>query len=177
MVISGENIIKKVFCLILLVFSSFNIQALEQDIDQPLERQDLFVSTFFESIGYSFSTIAYGGGLSIGSGSRTAIGMRLFYAVNPEDFIFVEMLFLLRYYILESQPTTGPFLQFIAGPVIYAYETPELSGFGNISAGLSAGWRFPFGDRFFVEPAVRVGYPYIAGVGVFLGVKQIAGSR
>ncbi|MDR3021022.1 MAG: hypothetical protein LBU66_09020 [Treponema sp.] len=168
-------------CVFLFILITINIRALDgstpvsgvQDVEHIVENikdeEAFFIASFAETIGYSYDTIAYGGGLSFMSGGGTAIGFRLLYAVNPEDYIFIEILFLLRYYFFDSQANTGPFIQFNGGPVIYAYETPELTGYGNISAGLSAGWRFLLGKNFFIEPAVRAGYPYIAGAGVSFG--------
>ena len=136
------------------------------------ERQELFfVAPLVETIGYSDKTLAFGGGLSIGSGSGTAFGMRLLLAANPENFTFVEILFFMRLYIFGTNADTGPFVQINGGPVMYSDGRPEHSGFGNISAGLSGGWRFPLGESFFIEPAARVGFPYIAGIGVSSGYR------
>jgi hypothetical protein len=44
-------------------------------------------------------------------------------------------------------------------------------GAGRLSAGLSAGWRFPLGTRWYLEPALRAGYPYIAGAELSAGFR------
>jgi outer membrane protein OmpA-like peptidoglycan-associated protein len=60
-----------------------------------------------------------------------------------------------------------------AGSAVYLergyQENPEV--FPAFSGGLSAGWRFNLGGNWYVEPAARVGYPYIWGFGVTAGIK------
>ena len=180
-VFSGYSQFAKPLILICSFFIVFTFPAhaqdeeqyIEQFIEQPaLERREVFfIAPLAEAIGYSYTSIAYGGGLAIGSGSGTAVGLRFLYATDPENYIFMEILFFLRFYFLGSEASTGPFLQFNGGPVIYADSVPELSGYGGISAGLNAGWRLPIGRNFFIEPAVRVGYPYIVGGGISSGLR------
>jgi hypothetical protein len=154
-----------VFCTFLLIFSS-------PIFAQNTEKQELFfIAPLFETIGYSDESTAFGGGLTIGTGSGIAFGMRLLYALNPEDFTFVEILFFLRYYFFGSGANTGPFVQLNTGPVLYIDNITNLKGYGNISAGLTAGWRFSLGNRFFLEPAARFGFPYLAGAGVSAGFR------
>jgi hypothetical protein len=135
------------------------------------EREDFFIAPLTEVIGYSFDTIAYGTGLCIGYGSGNTIGIRLLYAGNPEKFIFMEVLFFLRLYLSRSGVARGFFIQLNSGPVIYAHGRPERTGYGNISAGFSAGWRFFLGKQWFIEPAVRAGFPYVAGGGISAGLR------
>jgi hypothetical protein len=42
---------------------------------------------------------------------------------------------------------------------------------GTISIGLGVGWRFLLGNLFFIEPAIRGGFPYIVGAGLSAGVR------
>ena len=130
-----------------------------------------FIAPLAEAVGYSYDSVAYGGGLSIGAGTGAAIGIKLLCFTDPEHFVFMELLFFLRFYFFGSEASTGPFIQFIGGPVIYADNSLELSGYGNISAGLGAGWRIPLGETFYIEPAVRAGYPYIFGGGISAGFR------
>jgi hypothetical protein len=37
-------------------------------------------------------------------------------------------------------------------------------------AGLSAGWRFPLGTRWYIEPVISGGYPHIIGGGIYGGI-------
>ena len=134
--------------------------------------EDFFFAPRGEVTGYGTNGYAYGGGLMIGAGTGGALGLSLLYAVDDNNFIFMEMLFFLRGYIFGANAFSGPFLQLSAGPVIYADTNPEITSYGNISAGLTTGWRFLLGRHFFLEPAVRIGYPYLAGAGLALGVRR-----
>ena len=136
------------------------------------QKQDFFIAPVAEISGYGWSGTSYGGGLMIGAGTGGALGLSLHYAVDAENFIFMEMLFFLRLYIYGKNAFSGPFLQLGTGPVIYADSKPEISGYGNFSAGLTTGWRFLLGRVLFIEPAFRLGYPYLAGVSTAIGVRR-----
>jgi len=155
-----------VFCLMLLMTGFVFAQGEEEPV-----RQAFFASALAETIGYSRESAAFGGGLALGWGTGSAFGVRFLFAADPESFFFMEFLFFMRFYIQGSDYNTGPFAQFNAGPVLYSLDKPERSGYGQLSAGLTAGWRFPFGQFWFVEPALRVGYPYIWGGGVCAGFR------
>ena len=78
--------IKCCWLAIILIIASLPIFAQNT---QPERQERIFSSPLFETIGYSDDSIAYGGGFAIGTGSGTAFGLRLFYAVNPENFAFL----------------------------------------------------------------------------------------
>jgi hypothetical protein len=129
---------------------------------------DFFIAPLTEVIGYSSKGLAIGGGFALGAGDGVAIGLRLLYAIDTESVSTLELAVFLRFYLLGSGVHTGPFVQVISGADIHARENDwSLSArAGAFSAGLAAGWRFLLGNRWYIEPVVRVGYPYIAGVGV-----------
>ena len=165
---------------LLLVFPVFaqNMSAEEPSANAAApvtaSKQELFfIAPLVEVAGYSYDSVAYGGGLAIGAGSGTAIGIKLLYFTDPKDFVFMELLVFLRFYFFGKQASTGPFIQLIGGPVIYADSNPNPSSYsyGNFSAGLGVGWRIPLGTRFYLEPAIRAGYPYIFGGGVSAGFR------
>jgi hypothetical protein len=79
-------------------------------------------------------------------------------------------------YFFSLDANNGPFIQASGGPIIYSDTRPEISGYGNISAGLSTGWRFLLGKHFFIEPVIRIGYPYLIGGGVSTGFRT-GGSK
>ena len=135
--------------------------------------EDFFIAPRAEALMYSQSSVSAGGGITIGYGTGAAIGFSLIYAVDPQKYGIVEMLFFLRYYLARSMPSQGPFLQVNAGPVLFTSDTIKTAGegIGTISAGLGAGWRFPLGKHWFLEPAIRAGYPYIGGAAVSAGLK------
>ena len=135
--------------------------------------EDFFIAPQAETLMYSPDSISTGGGFTIGYGSGIAMGLRMLFAVDPHSYGIVEMLFFLRLYLAGSWANTGPFVQINGGPVLFTSETIRTvrKGIGTISAGISAGWRIPLGKYWFLEPAIRSGYPYIAGAGVSGGLR------
>ena len=137
------------------------------------QREDFFIAPFGEISGYGWDgNNAIGGGLMIGAGTGGALGLSVSYAVDAESSIFLELLFFLRVYIFGADAISGPFLQLSAGPVIYAYTSPQITNYGNISAGITTGWRFLLGRHFFIEPAFRIGFPYLAAASMAVGVRR-----
>jgi hypothetical protein len=138
----------------------------------------MWVCPVFESGFYSPSKIAIGGGAALGYGNRVAFGLKILYWNDLNDTRSLELNFLARFYLLalfrpDATALSGFFFQFSGGPVIFARHENSItmpSEVGTFSAGLSLGWRFLFG-RFFVEPAVRAGYPYIVGAGLSAGIR------
>ena len=138
----------------------------------PVKRSDFFIGLFAEGIGYSRNSVAFGGGITFGgSFYGMGVGMTLLYAQDTENFIFMEALAHFRVYLLRARKNTGLFLQAEGGVVLFAYE--EFKTAENIApvAGLSAGWRFPLGKIWYIEPVIRGGYPYIYGVGFTAGIR------
>ena len=160
------------FCL-LLFMAAFVFAQGEDPVTETAApgRQAFFISMLAETIGYSKDTVAYGGGLAIGTGTGSSLGIRFLFATDPEEFYFMEFLFFLRFYLQGVSYSAGPFVQINGGPVLYSLEEPERSGYGGLSAGITAGWRFPLGQYWFAEPALRVGYPYIWGGGISAGFR------
>ena len=136
--------------------------------------EDFWISPCTELAMYSSSSIAYGGGIALGYGKGTSIGLRAaYFTENEYQIVTLELSFLLRFYLQGRDSLSGPFLQLMGGPVIFARDS-EInvpSEYGVFSAGLSFGWRFLFGKTWFVEPALRGGFPYIAGAGVSAGMR------
>jgi hypothetical protein len=108
-----------------------------------------------------------------------SLGLKVVYLDDINEFRTVELNFLLRFYPLgmaraEFPRNSGLFLQLNGGPVIFARDANDIampSKTGTLSGGLSLGWRFLLGRFFFIEPAVRGGYPYVAGAGLSAGVR------
>jgi hypothetical protein len=148
----------------LLIFS------IPLNAEQPKLGEDLFIAPLTEVNGYGWASAAFGGGVSIGAGTGGAIGLNLLYAVDVENFVFVEVLFFLRTYIIGKDAALGPFVQFGVGPILYSDAKPEISGHSNFSMGLSAGWRIPTSRYFYIEPSLRVGYPYLLGASFSFGI-------
>jgi len=161
-----KNIFLLVFCLFIpvLVFAQ----------NESKRGEDIWISLGGEVVMYSITTPAYGGGLSFGYGKGISIGLTAAFFFAPATVSTIELSFLLRFYLKGMEAYSGPFLQITAGPSLFFIPgekitfPPEL---GMISAGLSFGWRFLFKDRWFIEPAIRGGYPFIVGGGFSAGVR------
>ncbi|MCL2480514.1 MAG: hypothetical protein FWF38_02260 [Spirochaetaceae bacterium] len=122
-----------------------------------------------EGIGYSGEGLAFGGGLAVGAeNSGYSLGLRLLYATESDSVKTMELNALIRFYFFNRDQHNGLFLQINGGSALSSLDEDKV---GSVSAGISVGWRIPFGELFFVEPAVRVGYPYMAGVGVAGGIR------
>jgi len=121
---------------------------------------------------YSQAGYAFGGSFALGYGAGSSIGFKAAWFLNEEGIDILELNFLLRLYFLR-QAYKGPYIQFMGGPSLYnrsgSFSIPSNSGM--ISAGLSAGWRFVLFDRWFIEPSVRGGYPYIFGASLLTGIR------
>jgi hypothetical protein len=137
-------------------------------------REDLWVCPVLESNWYSITNVAFGGGAALGYGDSVSFGIKVFYCDDINEVRTLELNFLLRFYLFQTASHSGLFLQFNGGPVIFAQDKDRVTvpaKIGTVSAGLSLGWRFIFGRYFFVEPAIRGGYPYAVGAGLSAGVR------
>ena len=102
------------------------------------------------------------------------LGLRFFYALDGESVSTMELNILLRFYLYEKETHTGFFVQLNTGAALCSYDDDKYIGkteVGALSIGVSAGWRFAYGKKFFYEPAVRVGYPYVIGLGIAAGIR------
>lgn len=141
--------------------------------EKPMTQQgDLWICPSGDIAMFSIHNLAYGGGISIGYGRGGAIGFKVAYMLDPDGMIkTLELNVLLRLYFLGAS-CSGPFIQLDGGPALFArdenLQIPAEKG--TISAGLSLGWRFLLGKYFVLEPALRGGYPYIAGGGISMGI-------
>ena len=164
--------------IFLAVFSAIPVWA--QTTQQPAYSAeqaswDFFAAPLVEVIGFGRKALAIGGGFALGTGDRAALGFRLLYAVAPdaESVTVLELAAFTRFYFFKREDRRGPFAQLNVGAALYAYKSAVSfpAKAGTISVGLAAGWRFPFGNHWYVEPAVRAGYPYMFGGGVSAGFR------
>ncbi|MDR0313125.1 MAG: hypothetical protein LBI14_05975 [Treponema sp.] len=150
-------------------------------------REDIWVCPVFETNWFSISKVAFGGGVALGYGDGVAFGLKVIYFDDLNEFKTVELNFLLRFYLFRETRAkafntevghqvalrSGLFLQLNGGPVIFAQDKNNMaipSKTGTFSVGLCVGWRILLGRNFFLEPAVRVGYPYMVGAGLSAGI-------
>ena len=165
----------KLLFLVLYIFL-FAVPVFAQDrpAAPAAAKGDLWICPGADVAMFSISHVAYGGGVALGYGRGTAIGFRAAWFIDGSGQVTtLEFSFLLRLYFLGAVSCSGPFIQLTAGPVLFAEEENMAipSSLGVVSAGLSVGWRFLLGRYLYIEPAIRGGYPYIAGVGVSAGIR------
>jgi hypothetical protein len=135
------------------------------------ERSAFFAGGLAETAFFSDKSLSYGGGLVLGCDGGAALGLRAACFTDPGGIVALEFCAFFRLYLPRLRAPRGLFLQINAGSSIYGLGglpgLPSLTGM--FSAGIQAGWRFVFKERFYLEPAVRAGYPYIAGAGLSAG--------
>jgi hypothetical protein len=157
------------------MFSFFGVPASAQEAGgEPA----LFIAPIVEAV-YSRKSPGAGAGFAFGTEGGVGLGLRAAYFMDMEDIRSVEAGFFIRVFFLNfrSAASFGPFLQVNYGAVIFtrdeAFTLP--APVGMLTAFLSAGWRFPLGrgpvPRYFIEPALRAGYPYFVGAGVSAGYR------
>jgi len=151
-------------------------------------QEDKYIGPFAELVGYSRYSIATGGGIIFGKNfNGMGIGLRLLYAQDPEEFGFLEALAHLRFYLSsERWDNAGIFLQFEGGAVLFFfggadyyysggekhhYDLPDTNLSYSFAGGLCVGWRLMVTSWWYVEPYIRVGYPYIIGAGLTTGIR------
>ena len=161
--------------LVSLVLLFFFISPLLHAQERSTLREDFWVCPIAEASLYSLTSVAFGGGAALGYGDGVSLGLKVIYCSDINNNLrTLEINFLTRLYLPRLTGHSGLFLQFAFGPVLFTPGNENIavpSGLGVFSAGASLGWRFIFGRNFFLEPAIRGGYPFIAGLGLAAGVR------
>ena len=138
--------------------------------ERTVKREDFWICPGAEVAMFSISNMAYGGGLTLGYGKAFSIGLKAaWFFDGSREVDSLEINLLLRWYFMGA--SSGPFLQLNGGPVFFAQKESMTmpSELGVVSAGLSIGWRFLLGRFWFIEGAIRGGYPFIAGAALSAG--------
>jgi len=156
---------KKSIILLIIILFFYPWYAQTQD-------SKFFICPLTEILG-SRNGPAIGGGISIGAGDDVTMGTRVMFFTDSEGFNSLEIGVFLRLFPFDGNIFNGLFFQLNGGAVVFVRdESVSLpTDVGTISAFVSAGWRFLLGNRFFVEPSVRIGTPYIFGGGVSAGIR------
>jgi len=163
---------KYIFVFFIFLFVTTAIFALDFGFD------GVFAGIGTEINGYSRKGFSFGGDLMIGIDLNESFsaGLKTGFFDNFDTVSALETALFFRYYLPYlhlPKSIDRPFAQLEAGSVFLfergSKENPETSP--SFIGGLSAGWRFNFGERWYAEPAVRVGYPHIWGFGVTAGIK------
>jgi hypothetical protein len=136
---------------------------------------EFWVCPSFETANYNPDGLASGAGLTLAYGRGVSIGLQAAYFFNAEEIPdILELTCLFRLYLPDLKnggAISGPWLQVNGGSALYYAQgvADGNNGLGNVSAGLSFGWRFLFGNYFFAEPYIRAGYPFLFGGGLAAG--------
>jgi S-formylglutathione hydrolase FrmB len=190
----NKAVLLKIFFLLALMSTLGIVSVFAQE--QASVREDLWVCPVFETSFYSLKHPAFGGGAAFGYGNRVSFGLKAIYSNDLNGVNTLELNLLVRLYLfglfrpkaanseeenanlLPNVPrmagSSGLYVQFNSGPVIFAQNNDNIampSEIGAFSVGLSVGWRFLLGRFFFIEPALRGGYPYIIGAGLSAGIR------
>ena len=138
-----------------------------------VKRPDFFIAPLAEITGYTRDSVSFGAGFALGAGNGIAIGARFLYVVDFESIHTMETTVFMRFYLKGAEVCTGPFIQLNAGATTHNYKHGAFvfAGAGALSAGIAAGWRFSLGERWYIEPSVRLGYSYIAAAGVAFALR------
>jgi hypothetical protein len=138
----------------------------------PLPAEEgFFIAPAAEVSLFSVEKAAFGAGLAFGYDGRATLGYRALCFVDPDGLATLELVLFFRAYLPPGRQD-GFFIQAGVGPSIFAREGALFPpGANSTSAGVALGWRFPLGKYFYIEPALRAGYPYIAGAGVSAGFR------
>ena len=161
-------------CFFLVIFFFISVYTVFSDEEAPAKTaQDFWISLGGDVSMYSYKGMSYGGSIAFGYGSGSSIGLKISYFFNGEGIDTLETCFLLRFYILGKNAYSGPYFQFLGGVSLFnrSGDFAIPSNVGIFSAGLGFGWRFLFADRFFIEPFIRGGYPYVFGGTISAGVR------
>jgi hypothetical protein len=147
---------------------------------RPDEKGEFFVGTTAQTAFYSVDAAAFGGGAVFGySFDIGAIGVTLDYLADTGGLttyapgLFVRFYLPLAFIDAADRFRSGPFLQFGLGPTFHTRDPriPPDAVTGTVAAGLSAGWRVLLGRRWYIEPALRGGTPFLVGAGVTGGLR------
>ena len=101
-----------------------------------------------------------------------AAGLSFGMSSNFTALTAIELAASFRWYVFGSN-RRGIFAQADGGLFVYMEDVQPRPMF---LGGLRAGYRLPVGGRFYVEPYVRGGYPFVLGVGMSAGMLLLPGG-
>ena len=144
-------------CIICLLFTVSGLNA----------QDSVFFGLGSEINAITRDGIALGGVLSGGVdlNRNFALGLRAGFFYDFDSVSSIEASAFFRYYLPFI---SGPFVQAEAGTAILLEDSKSYPSF---LGGLAAGWRFVLGKRFYIEPAIRGGYPHIWGVSLTAALR------
>jgi hypothetical protein len=118
--------------------------------------------------------VATGGGVlfDLEIDKRFTAGIKTSFFSNMSTLNTLELQGLFRYYL--PLPVTGAFVQAETGMSIFFEQG---GGFPAFLGGITAGWRIFPGKNWYLEPALRFGYPFIWAIGFGGGMRFEIGGR
>ena len=133
----------------------------------------LFIGFGPEVNGHSRKGAALGLNLIFGMDFDTyfATGLKTSFSHDFDTVNVWNFQLFFRYYLpwlRSAVPVSGFFVQAETGGLL-AFEDNEI--FPTFSAGISAGWRYNLPRNWYIEPAVRFGYPHIWGLEITAGYR------
>ena len=129
--------------------------------------EGLFAGLGTEINANSVNEPAISGGLVLGFDlyPHWALGFKASYSHNMNDTSVLEPQALFRYYLAPL--CRGPFAQAEAGcSIIFA---PD-STYPVFTGAWAMGWRFNLASIGYLEPALRIGYPFLWGLNLTAGI-------
>ncbi|MDR0403621.1 MAG: hypothetical protein LBH35_08555 [Treponema sp.] len=155
------KVLLAVFSVLLLAVSAPSVSA----------QDGFFIAPALETALFSAEKAAVGAGLAFGYDGGVTMGYRTLVFVDPDSVVTLEFCLFLRVYLPPGR-RDGLFVQAAAGPSVFARHTPLIPPkVSATSAGVGVGWRFPLANSLYIEPTLRLGYPYIIGAGVSAGYR------
>jgi len=141
----------------------------------PLSAEDFSISSGAQTALYSPISLSAGGNIAVTYGNGTSMGIKTSWLFDQKSQLNIFILdFLFRWYFGGSAANSGLFFQFAGGPAIFFEREEDVAlpvRIGALTAGLTIGWRFLWGEYFYLEPSISGGYPYIAGTGLSVGIR------
>ena len=160
------------------VFLIFFLAALVMvPAQQQIGSSGFFAGVLAEVSWYGVDAPAFGTGLVIGGGDGISIGGRLLYAWESNGLNILELGVFIRSYTEGKDAVDGLFFQVNAGLVVVDGKHPSLpADKGSFTTGVDVGWRFLIGEfgagrTWYIDPVIRVGYPYMFATGLSAGLR------
>jgi hypothetical protein len=153
-----NNLIHFLFILFFLIFSIGNLSALSGE----------FAGLGVEGNANAREGAAIGGNLSLGVNlnSQFSLGIKTVFSSDTGAVSTLEPAAFFRYYL--PLKINGFFAQAELGASFFFEDGNSYPAF---QGGLSFGWRYNFVKNWYIEPAVRFGYPFVWGAGVLAGLS------
>lgn len=132
---------------------------------------DFFTGLGTEINGNSHTGVAVSADISAGVNfiDHLSAGLRFSYNHDMDMVAVLEPRAFIRFYVLPIN--TGFFIQGEAGCVIVDIMDDTYYRFAG---GIITGYRYDLTKRFYIEPSIRIGYPYIWGIGTSIGFRFLS---